>query len=685
MTWNGIGTIALAIVLGGCGSEGAGASGDMQTVQVSVAPASVSTIPGGSVPFAATVTGTANTAVVWTVSEGVGGTVDASGRYVAPGSPGVFHVSAASVADPSKVGVGTVTVAPPSSTDIASLSPDRKTVWNPGPTADAVLGQPLDPSTRLPVRTTICKTVAAGSTASQIQTALNACPQGQVVQLAAGSWTVDITGTSGWGLKIPSGVVLRGAGRGANGTRLTIVGNSSTAYGFSVQGNGSGSGVKVSTDGGATYAGVAHGATQIPVANASTFNVGDMIMIDGTDAGSGGVVFNPLPDSYGFFNAGRSIGQITEVVAKSGNVLTVYDPVTGAGAPVHFAYTAAMQPLVYRFGGPAAYTGIEDLYVQASGSPAGNGNGFFYFNNARNSWIKNVELARASWKGLAVDLVGCFRCVLRDSYIHDAWQYVHGGDGYHVRLRNHTSESLVENNVVRHANKLLLLAATGGGNVIGYNFIDWGIDGTGWQETTIDFGHASFPHFDLAEGNLSANASTENVWGNQGWMTVFRNYLPGTQSGVSGLEGNASGICFFAHSRYMSVVGNVVGTAGVGFRYDWYYGPTSVPSGTTAVWRIGQSPNSYQGSDDKSRYEDPTAPDSTYAQLFRHGNYDNVAGAISWDPSQPDHALPASLYLTTKPAFFGGNAWPWVEPTGATAADRVKVLPAYDRWAAGAP
>jgi hypothetical protein len=42
--------------------------------------------------------------------------------------------------------------------------------------------------------------------------------------------------------------------------------------------------------------------------------------------------------------------------------------------------------------------------------------------------------------------------------------------------------------------------------------------------------------------------------------------------------------------------------------------------------------------------------------------------------------LPNSLYLTSKPAFFGNNAWPWVEPAGATTADRTKVLPAKQRF-----
>ena len=35
--------------------------------------------------------------------------------------------------------------------------------------------------------------------------------------------------------------------------------------------------------------------------------------------------------------------------------------------------------------------------------------------------------------------------------------------------------------------------------------------------------------------------------------------------------------------------------------------------------------------------------------------------------------LPVSLYLSSKPAFFGSNPWPWVDATGTT---KLATLPA---------
>jgi hypothetical protein len=638
-----------------------------QAVTVTVSPSSAAVLPGGTQQFSASVNNATNQSVTWSVQEGAsGGTINSSGLYTAPATQGTYHVVATSVAFPGKSSSVNVTVG-----TTYTLPSDRSTTWNPGIVADTLLNKPLDPSTRLPVRTTVCANEAVGSTAAQIQSALNSCPKGQVVQLAAGSWTVDIGATNGWGLQIPSGVVLRGAGRYAGGTHITLAG--ATAYGFSTTGGNFGSGVSVTSD-------VAHGATQIPVSNATNFAVGDLILIDQLDDS---YVVNPIPDQYGFNNPGRSVGQLTEVIGKSGNNLII-------STPIHLGYKQSLSPLVYRFTSTSDYVGLEDINVVTTATS--NGNGLIFFGDGvRNSWVKNIELSRASWGGLAVDWHACFRCVLRDSYIHDANTYSHGGGSYQVRLMRHTSESLVENNVIRHADKLLLLAGTGGGNVIGYNFIDWGLDESGgdFQETTIDMGHASFPQFDLVEGNQSANASTENDWGNQGWMTVFRNNLTaieyecptyGCPADIT--QGNKSAIQFEAHSINMNAVGNVLGTAGIGLTdLD-----INLATGwKDAVWRIGQSPNPVQGGDDKSTFEDPTSPTSTYSMMLQHGNFDNVSGAISWDPAQPNHNLPPSLYLTSKPAFFGTNGWPYVNPTGSTPATRVGYLPAYERWVAGSP
>jgi hypothetical protein len=81
---------------------------------VAVVPANVRVTTGASVSFGATVTGTSNGVVTWSVMEGpAGGTVDGSGQYVAPAAPGTFHVVATSRADPTISSTAIVTVVAP--------------------------------------------------------------------------------------------------------------------------------------------------------------------------------------------------------------------------------------------------------------------------------------------------------------------------------------------------------------------------------------------------------------------------------------------------------------------------------------------------------------------------------------------------------------------------------------------
>src|SRR5262249_12855200 len=94
-------------------------------VTVSVSPDSASTRVGGTLSFTAIVTGTTSgqsTAVTWSVQESGGGTVNGSGQYTSPASPGTFHVVATSVADPTKRDSATVTVNPNIAVAIAPRS-----------------------------------------------------------------------------------------------------------------------------------------------------------------------------------------------------------------------------------------------------------------------------------------------------------------------------------------------------------------------------------------------------------------------------------------------------------------------------------------------------------------------------------------------------------------------------------
>ena len=81
------------------------------SVGVSISPSSTSIAPGGSLTFAASVTGSADTAVSWTVRETSGcGAISSTGVYTAPGTAGTCHVVATSRADATKSATANVTV-----------------------------------------------------------------------------------------------------------------------------------------------------------------------------------------------------------------------------------------------------------------------------------------------------------------------------------------------------------------------------------------------------------------------------------------------------------------------------------------------------------------------------------------------------------------------------------------------
>jgi hypothetical protein len=80
-------------------------------VTVSVTPASVTMSACQSVTLAATVSGSSNQAVTWSVQESsAGGSITAQGAYTAPSTGGTYHAVATSAADPTKSQAATIVV-----------------------------------------------------------------------------------------------------------------------------------------------------------------------------------------------------------------------------------------------------------------------------------------------------------------------------------------------------------------------------------------------------------------------------------------------------------------------------------------------------------------------------------------------------------------------------------------------
>ena len=107
------------------------------TIAISISPTTVALDACKGQVFTASVTNSSNTAATWTITEAGGGTVTA-GSYVAPTTPGTYHVVAASQADPSKTATATVTVGAEKVLSVA-VTPGSGTVNPNGTVAFAAL------------------------------------------------------------------------------------------------------------------------------------------------------------------------------------------------------------------------------------------------------------------------------------------------------------------------------------------------------------------------------------------------------------------------------------------------------------------------------------------------------------------------------------------------------------------
>ena len=113
--FNGVtGTVALALItVLGCGQPSAPNVVASQEPTIVVTPQAASIPEAGTAVFLASVTGTADVRVSWYVLEGSAGGSVSAGAYVAPQTPGTYHVVATSEADPNARGSATMTVGPP--------------------------------------------------------------------------------------------------------------------------------------------------------------------------------------------------------------------------------------------------------------------------------------------------------------------------------------------------------------------------------------------------------------------------------------------------------------------------------------------------------------------------------------------------------------------------------------------
>jgi len=531
------------------------------------------------------------------------------------------------------------------------MPPERRTAWKPGPPGG------------IPERTVVCATVNASAfgngivdATAGIQAAIDACPEGQVVSLSAGEFLVNGT----YPITLGKGVVLRGAGPAA--TRLSKTSPQANPVVLI------GERWPQEAASALLAANAARGATSVTLVSAAGFSPGQLVVLDertdtsyvywGTEA-----AVAPGAAGRGWFTRfDRPVGQMLEVAAVVGNSVSFT-------TPLHIGFDTAHAAQLTRYTVPygAKRAGLEDLYVR------GGLDDNITVRFAIESWVKDVE---SDWStGDSVALDSSLRCVLRDSYVHDTPSAYPGGNGYLLSVATYTADSLVENSIFMNANKVMVMRASGGGNVIAYSYFDNGhiANKQGWMETGLNASHLACPHFELFEGNEAFNIDGDDTWGGAVDNTFFRNHASGKRRSYPDEQNRRAIGLMYGHYDY-SFVGNVLGSPAQdpapyhGFAYEDFWPWKADPIG---LWRLGYTPKDWDARPDPR----------VLATTHRHANYDYATRSVHWAEGYL-RELPDSLYLPGKPRFFGGERWPWVDPTGPTPLYR---LPARLRFESGKP
>jgi hypothetical protein len=506
-------------------------------------------------------------------------------------------------------------------------------------------------------RTSICATLSPGATSSQINNAIASCPSGQVVSLAAGTYTL----TSGLVFNEHNNVTLRGAG--GNSTFLVFTGNSSCrgiTSAICVQGDSNWSGGP--TNSASWTAGYSKDATSITLSSTTNLAIGSLLILDQADDSSdtGGVYVCQVggvcstEGTGGAGRSGRGQEQFVTVTGISGSTVS-FTP--GLYMP---NWRSSQSPGAYWATVVAQGDGIENLSIDNSNSGAQSGIVLF---NSKNCWVKGVRSLNSNRNHVWLQYSAHDEII--DSYFYGT----QNGASQSYGVESGTvSDSLIVNNIFQHIVSPTMEGGANTGNVIAYNYSidDYYPTAASWMMAAA-WMHAGGIDNILYEGNIGAGMTADDIHGTHNFVTAFRNYYNGWETGKTG---ETVPIILQSFTRYYNFVGNVLGKAGYHTNYE-----DVAPNGSnfnTSIYGLGYSGN---GSTISSVPDDAKVADT----LLRWGNYDVATGGARWNTSEvpsgigqysnpvpSGQSLPASFFLSGKPGWWttpwGSPPWPAIGP-----------------------
>jgi len=519
----------------------------------------------------------------------------------------------------------------------------------------------------IPNRTTICATLNPGATASQLNSAIASCPNGQVVQLGAG--TFNLSGA----INIRrSDVTLRGQGmstilnftssNGYNyywGSGLIAVQHS----GFDGSGDSSApgfSGVPASTirdfTGTNGQPGVyTQGATVLNLASAPTgLTVGGTLTLWQMDPPDSAVPSNGYFVSDASNIAWQGSGetnnsghqQRVKVVAISGTAVTIWPGLyrrTGTWA-------TARTPKAGWQSGVISGVGLENFRMTRSGLTLM----MIGFNVAADSWVSGLGLVGGVGGGdYGIQLIDSRHMTVRNSW----WDPFRGGGIYTTTSYGITliqcSGCLVENNIFTGVESPIMVNSGTTGSVVAYNFENYTTGEGGLQA------HEPGSAMNLLEGNRATKFWADVFHGNTALITLFRNHF------------TTQGVDLMSYHRWYNLIGNVINSS---VYKSIYSDATKYTRWSSVAFRLGYASEQAIGtaSPGESVNPDPVVANST----LLWGNYVTAGASTRWiaaevpssDPVFPNpvpasQTLPASFYLSAKPSWWpAAKAWPPIGP-----------------------
>jgi PKD repeat protein len=500
----------------------------------------------------------------------------------------------------------------------------------------------------IPHRTTIYTTLSSGATEAQIQAAITACPSNQVVFLGPGTYSIAAGLNFAW----KSGVTLRGSGTStvlaSTGGGCVITLGANSLWNNSLYPR--------QWDAGTTIvSGCTKGSTNLVLSSLPSLAVGQLLLVDENDDTSFVV------DGTGA--TPRAMSQTVVLQAINGTTITTWPPLS-------IDFSTSLDARVKTLGSPSYqnnFSGIEDLKIDGSGSGAATMG--IEMEQCYACWLSNVVLS------LVPNYHVTMQCAARLSIVRCSCLNVpvHGPNHYGLGLESSTSSSLIQDCIVYGIFPGIEVNYGCSGNVIAYNFV-WDVyqDNFG-QGAGIDIDHGPHNVMNLLEGNVTDMIQSDGYFGSSSHNTLLRNWCSGW--GPTYTNVNSKCVSLNRWAWYFNVVGNVLGMPGIEQEYQRTANGDNLP----AIFQFGypnMGNNSYNGLAPPNTWNNPGSGsgDNQWLDLMVQtnillgGNWDVVNKSVVWSAAVPSQTIPASFYLSGKPAWFGGLNWPPFDPATANAA-----------------